>query len=377
MEKSYHFLEVWGYRMNRNELCDKHIKLGAKMINFNGWYMPVLYSGIIDEHSTVRSRSGLFDISHMGRIEISGGGAYDFLQYMVTFDISRLALGEAHYSLLCYSDGTIIDDVFIYRFEKHYWVVVNAANLNKDLHWLLLHAKSFDVKIRNISHESYMLALQGPNAEKILQKLFDFDLSRLRHHHFREGKALDIPATVARTGYTGEDGFELFIAIIDAEKTWDLLIEAGDEYGIKPIGLGARDTLRFEAGYPLYGNELNQRTNPFEARLGWVVNLEKRNFIGKDSLIKIRLEGIHRKLVGFEVYGGSIARHGFQIWVKDGYYGQVTSGSFAPTLKKSLGLGFVPREYAILGTELGIQIRNKVVGAVIVKLPFYDSKRKG
>lgn len=346
------------------------------MTNFAGWHMPLHYSSIIEEHNTVRTAAGLFDIDHMGQIEISGPDAYDFLQYVMTFDISRIAVGEAHYSLLCYDDGTIVDDTFVYRLPDRYLVVVNAANNDKGTRWLLYHARGYDVRIRNVSDSLYMLSLQGPGAEETLQQLTDTDLQRLEYHYCTEDKVASVPAVIARTGYTGEDGFELFFSVDEVADVWDTLIEAGTNYGIKPIGLGARDTLRFEARMPLYGHELGPDINPYEARIGWVVNLDKVAFVGKEALLKIRMEGIKRRLIGFEVNDGRIARPGFQICMNDHQIGFVTSGTHSPTFRRSIGLGYVPREYAIIGTELEIPIGKKRVNAKIVETPFYEPKRK-
>lgn len=363
--------------MKKTALHDKHVALGARMINFAGWHMPAYYSSIIEEHNTVRAAVGLFDIDHMGQIEISGPDAYNFLQYMMTFDISRIAVGEAHYSLLCYDDGTVVDDTFVYRLPGRYLVVVNATNNDKDTRWLLYHARGYDVRIRNLSDSLYMLSLQGPRAEDVLQQLTDTDLRRLEYHYCTEDKVAGTPAVMGRTGYTGEDGFELFFSVDKAADVWDALMEAGANYGIKPIGLGARDTLRFEARMPLYGHELGPDINPYEARLGWVVNLDKVAFVGKEALLKIRMEGIRRRLIGFEINEGGVARHGFQIHLNGHQAGFVTSGTYSPTFRKRLGLGYVSRECAIMGTELEIPIRNKVAKATIVETPFYEPKKKG
>ncbi|MBC8493092.1 MAG: glycine cleavage system aminomethyltransferase GcvT [Chloroflexi bacterium] len=361
--------------MKKTALYDKHIALGAKMISFAGWYMPVHYSSIFDEHNTVRTAVGLFDIDHMGQIEISGPDAHDFLQYVMTFDISRIAVGEAHYSLLCYDDGTVVDDTFVYHLPDRYLVVVNAANNDKDTRWLLYHARGYDVRIRNSSDALYMLALQGPRAEEVLQQLTDTNLQQLEYHYCTEDRVASTSAVIARTGYTGEDGFELFFSVDKAISIWNALMETGASYGIRPIGLGARDTLRFEARLPLYGHELGPDINPYEARLGWVVNLHKVAFVGKEALLKIRLEGIKRRLIGFEINEGGMARHGFKIHINGNQAGFVTSGAYSPILRKRLGLGYVPREHAVLGTELEIPIRSKMAKATIVETPFYEPKK--
>jgi aminomethyltransferase len=362
--------------VKKTALYETYVALGATMIDFVGWRMPLYYSSIIEEHNTVRASVGLFGVEHMGQIEIRGRDDYAFLQHVMSFDISRIALNEAHYSLLCYDDGTTVDDVFVYRLPKHYLVVGNAANTDKDMRWLLYHARDYDVVVRNISNDLCLLSLQGPKAEEVLQRLTDVELGRLEYHCCIEDQVIGLPAVISRTGYTGEDGFELFFSVDQASKIWHALMDAGAGYGIRPIGLGARDTLRFEAGMPLYGHEIDSTKNPYEARLGWAVNLEKVFFIGKESLLKIRMEGIKRRLVGFEIKKGGIPRHGFQVFINGHEAGYVTSGMYAPTLRMKLGLGYVPREHAVLGKELEIEIRGRMTSAKIVETPFYEPKRK-
>lgn len=362
--------------MRTTALYHKHKALGARMIDFAGWRMPGWYESIIKEHLAVRESVGLFDIAHMGRIEVSGPNAYDFLQYVMTFDVSRIAIGEAHYSLMCYADGTVVDDLFIYRFPDHYLLVVNAANREKDMRWLLYHCRKYDVRIRDVSESLYMLSLQGPQAEAVLQQITDVDLNKLEYRCHTEAKIAGVSSIVARTGYTGEDGFELFFPIEYAEVLWDKLLEVGNSYRIKPVGLGARDTLRLEVRFALYGHELSPEINPYEARLGWVVNLDKPEFVGKEALLKIRLEGIRRRLIGFEVEGKRIARQGFPIYLDKSLIGFVTSGMYSPTLKKSLGLGYVTREFATIGTLLSISIGNHLIKATVVRTPFYEPKKK-
>lgn len=346
------------------------------MINFGEWLLPSRYSSIIKEHNTVRNAVGLFDLDHMGQIEIRGSEALGYLQNLMTFDISRILPGQARYSLSCYPDGTIVDDMFIYHLPEHYLIVVNASNIDKDVKWLLYWSRHYRVTIRNLSDSLCMLALQGPNSEKVLQQVVDIDLSEIHYHHCTEVEFAGACALISRTGYTGEDGFELFLPIEIAAMTWDSLLEAGKNYGIAPVGLGARDTLRFEARLPLYGYEIDSNINPYEAGLGWAVSLYKRNFIGKENLLKIRLEGIDRKLIGFEVLGKRIARHGNPLLLGSKSIGYVTSGTYSPTFGKSLGLGYVLRGYATLGRELEVSISGRTVEAIIVKTPFYEPRRK-
>lgn len=363
--------------MKKSALHNAHLALNARMTNFAGWRMPIFYSSIIEEHKTVRASVGLFDIDHMGKIEVSGSDCFAFLQHVMSLDLSKITEGDARYSLLCYHDGTIVDDTFIYQLPGRYVIIVNATNNEKVMRWFLYHAQNYNVCIRNLSDSLCMLSLQGPKAEEVLQKTTDVSLHQFEYHSCMESKVAGETAIISRSGYTGEDGFELLIPVAKATDLWNILIESGFEYEIRPIGLGARDTLRFEAKMPLYGHEIGPHTNPFEARLGWAVHLEKNNFLGKQSLLKVRLEGIEKRLIGFEIGEGGIARQGSQIYSNDSILGFVTSGMYSPTLRKKLGLGYVPREYAILGTEIEILVRGKMVKATIVKIPFYEPRKRG
>jgi len=362
--------------LKKTVLNAKHGALGAKLIEFSGWEMPVQYSGILEEHNAVREAVGLFDIDHMGQIIVSGPDAANFLQFVMTCNVLSLPLAKARYSLLCYADGTIIDDTLVYRLPDRYMVVVNAGNTDKAFSWFQYHVGNFDVKIDNQTDSLCMLSLQGPRSQEVLQPLTETDLSQIAYYACAEGKVIDVPTIIARTGYTGEDGFELFFTPEKAALVWEKLMQAGASCGIKPIGLGARDTLRFEAGMPLYGHEISAEINPYEARLGWAVSLDKA-FIGKDALLKAKLEGTTRRLVGFEIVeAGGVPRQGFEIQIDGKPVGFVASGVYSPTFKKMLGSGYVPTENATPGTELAIMIRNKPVKAVIRETPFYKPKRK-
>jgi aminomethyltransferase len=357
--------------------------MGARVVEFGGWEMPVQYSGIVEEHNAVRSAAGLFDISHMGEIEVKGRDAHAFLQHIATQDVAMIGEGQSNYSLLCRPDGGIVDDIFIYHLPDGYMVVVNASNIEKDFAWMLDHMHGFNVELTNISDRASMLALQGPRAESILAKATDpsaqgADVDGLPFHGITTGMLLgDIPALIARTGYTGEDGFELFIDDDNAVQLWDRLLELGRPEGLKPCGLGARDSLRFEACLPLYGHEIADDINPYQAKLGWVVKHDKGDFVGRNTLQQIKQEGVRRKLAGFEVIGRGIARGGYEIRSTGGErIGEVTTGMPSPTLGKNLGLGYVPTELAAEGSEFDVIVRDRPVRAKVVKTPFYKPRYK-
>ncbi|WP_026369890.1 glycine cleavage system aminomethyltransferase GcvT [Kallotenue papyrolyticum] len=364
--------------MKRTPLYERHRELGAKTVAFGGWEMPVQYSGIIDEHHATRTAAGLFDISHMGRIRVQGPDALPFLQQLTTQDVATIAPGMANYALLCYPHGGIVDDIFIYHLPDHYLVVVNAANRDKDWQWFQQHRAGFAVELEDVSDQTAMLALQGPRAEAILAPVADVDVGALPFHGVVEGHLFEqTPALIARTGYTGEDGFELFFPAADARRVWDGLLEAGRDHGLKPVGLGARDSLRFEARLALYGHEIDETINPYEAGLGWVVKLDKGPFIGRDALARIKAEGPQRKLVGLELIERGIARQGYPVTTLEGEpIGVVTSGMPAPTLGKNLALALVRADQATLGAQLQVQVRGKPVRAQIVKTPFYRPRYK-
>ncbi len=366
--------------LKRTPLYDTHLALGARMVEFGGWEMPVQYSGILEEHHAVRNAAGLFDIDHMGQFEVTGARALDFLQSLLSSDLSTLEPNEAKYALMCFADGTVVDDTFVYRLagttksaRPRYMVVVNASNREKDFKWMDAHRTVFKVALRDISDELYMLAFQGPKAEEVLQRIESFDLSKIAYHHARVFRIDGKPGIIARTGYTGEDGFELFVPVQFGKHVWDAILEAGKDAGVKPIGLGARDSLRFEAKMPLYGHEIDANTTPLEAALGWACDLNKE-FIGRDVLLKQKLEGVSRKLVGFEMIDRGIARKDYPI-CKDGHpVGTVTTGMFSPTLQKNLGLGFVPPELSAIGTEFDVEVRGKPLKARVIKTPFYTNR---
>lgn len=367
-----------GSAMKRTPLNERHKELGAKMVEFGGWEMPVQYTGIIDEHTATRTAAGLFDISHMGQINVGGPDALPFLQSIATQDVATIHEGLANYSLMCYPDGGIVDDIFIYHLPDRYLVVVNASNADKDFAWMREHVGDFAVEIENISDQTTMLALQGPRAEAILARVADVDAAAIPFHGVTAGTLLGhVPAIIARTGYTGEDGFELFFANEYAGSVWNGLLEEGHDDGLKPIGLGARDSLRFEPKLALYGHEISEAVNPYEAGLGWVVKLDKGPFLGREALQRVKAEGPRRKLVGLEMIGRGIARGGYRVATPDGDdVGEVTSGMPAPTLGKNLALALVRADVARAGTELDVVIRGKPVRARVVKTPFYQSRYK-
>ncbi len=369
--------------LKRTPLYETHRALGGRMVEFGGWEMPVQYSGILDEHNTVRHAAGLFDIDHMGQFEVTGADALEFLQHAFSSDLSTLEFDQAKYAILCYADGTVVDDTFVYKFpgankrsRPWYMVVVNASNRDKDFKWLDAHRGSLKVELRDISDELYMLAFQGPKTEQVLQKLEPFDLSEIKYHYAREFGVGEERGFVARTGYTGEDGFELFVPAAHGQHVWDSVLEAGRAEGVKPIGLGARDSLRFEAKMPLYGHEIDAHTTPIEAALGWACDLSKE-FIGRDALLKEKLEGPTKKLVGFEMIDRGIARKDYAICRDGKPIGVVTTGMFSPTLQKNLGLGFVAPEFAALGTEFDVMVRDRPLKARVVKTPFYANRARG
>lgn len=363
--------------MKRTPLYAKHVALGGRIIDFGGWELPVQYQGIIKEHEQTRNAAGLFDVSHMGEITVKGPGAQRFIQRIVTNDITSAQDFQAVYSPMCYENGGVVDDLLIYRRgEEDYLLVVNAANINKDYEWLCAHAVG-DVAINNVSDEYAQLAIQGPHAARILQKLCDKPLEDIKFYRFRSDVCVaGVASIVSRTGYTGEDGFELYLPAEEAAGVWDVLLEAGRDDGLIPAGLGARDTLRFEVALPLYGHELSDSISPLEAGLGMFVKLDKEEFIGKEALAAQKAEGLKRRVVGFEMVERGIPRAQLEVQ-KDGVrIGFVTSGGFAPSVGKNLGLALVDIVCAAEGTELDIIIRDKPVKAQVIKKPFYSKKYK-
>ena len=357
----------------RTALYDRHIAAGAKMVSFAGWELPIQYrTGPKEEHLIVRRAAGLFDIDHMGQITISGPDALPFLQRMLTSNIAAIAPQRAGYALMCYADGGVVDDTFVYNIADRYMVVVNASNVRKDERWLRWHSTPFDVTIENISETTYMLALQGPSAATILDAVdADGTTASLEHHGCQQIELFGASVIIGRTGYTGEDGFELYIPTQQAVDAWDALMEAGSPLGLAPIGLAARDSLRLEPCMPLYGQEIGPDRTPIQAGLGWAVSFTKGGFLGRDALAKERLEGAKRRLVAIEMIDRGVPRHGYPIVDGNETIGEVTSGIYSPTLDAFIAMAYVPRALAAIGTELSVSIRGKSRQAVVVKKPFY------
>lgn len=355
----------------RTPLFAVHKALGARLIPFGGWEMPVEYSGIAKEHEAVRTAAGLFDVSHMGEFEIRGPEALDLIQHLTTNDAAKLKDGQAQYSALAYPHAGVVDDILVYRHDaEQFMMVVNAANIGKDFDWINSHNR-LDASVENLSDEMALLALQGPKAAAILQPLTGVRLETLGHYHFTRGKVLNVDAIVSRTGYTGEDGFELYLSATNCEPVWKGILEAGTPHGLLPAGLGARNTLRLEARMLLYGNDIDGTTSLLEAGLGWIVKFEKGEFIGHEALLKQKKEGIKRRLVGFEMLGRDIARDHYPVFIHNREVGHVTSGSPSITLKKNIGLAYLPVEHASIGTTFHVGVRNKLSEARIVRTPFY------
>jgi aminomethyltransferase len=354
-----------------------HRESGAKMVGFGGWDMPVEYQGVIAEHMAVRTAAGLFDVSHMGEFEVEGPGALRFLQRVTSNNVARLALGQAQYSALPMPNGAPVDDIIVSRCSAdRFLIVVNAANTAKDLAWLRAQGPQ-DCTVQDRSDELALLALQGQRAQEILQDLTPFPLGSIGFYHFADGEVDGHPATISRTGYTGEDGFEIFVAPARAEALWRRLMAVGASRGLVPAGLGARDTLRLEARMCLYGQDIDETTSLVEAGLGWIVSLDeaKGDFLGRGPLEAQKKDGPSRKLVGFEVTGRGIARHGHPVFLAGEPAGAVTSGSFAPFLQKSIGLCYLPSASSSVGTEIEIDVRGRRVGARVVGTPFYKRPR--
>jgi aminomethyltransferase len=360
--------------MKNTPFTEKHKALGAKMAEFAGYNMPISYTGINDEHATVRTNAGIFDVSHMGEFILKGENALDLIQRVTTNDASKLTAGKAQYSCLTNEDGGIVDDLIIYCIEegKVYMIVVNASNIEKDWNWIS-RFNSKNVEMHNISEKTCLLAIQGPNATKILQPLTDTDIMNLKYYSFVRGTFAGVNnVVVSATGYTGSGGVEIYFEDKEdnAEKIWNAIFEVGKPQGLKPIGLGARDTLRLEMGYCLYGNDIDDTTTPLEGGLGWITKFSK-DFTAKEILEKQKAEGIKRKLVGFEMVDKGIPRHGYEIVEENGNkIGEVTSGTQAPSLGKPVGLGYVSKEYSSIDSKIYIKVRDKKLEAKVVKVPF-------
>jgi aminomethyltransferase len=366
--------------LKRTPLFETHVGTGARMVEFGGWEMPVQYSGIIDEHHAVRNSAGLFDISHMGRFMVRGPDALAFLQHVATCDVATITLGQSNYGLLCRPDGGVVDDIFIYRLDDEFLVVVNASNREKDWDWLAQYTGAFDVEVEDRSERWAMLALQGPAAEALLATAEDStteDLSSLPFHGVALTTVFGATTLIARTGYTGEDGFELFFETAKAPMIWQRLLELGPPGSVRPCGLGARDSLRFEPCLALYGHEISDTINPYEARLGWVVKLDKGEFVGRAALAQIKAAGPARKLTGFELVGKGVARGDYPVHTPAGEpAGYVTTGMPSPTLGRPLGMALVPTALSVEGSEFDVIIREKPVRARAIKMPFYKPRYK-
>jgi aminomethyltransferase len=360
--------------LRRTPLYAEHVKLSAKIIPFAGFEMPVQYAtGISSEHRWVREHAGLFDVSHMGEFKVAGDGALEFVNHVVANDVSRLETCRAQYTVMCQEDGGIIDDLLVYRFPDRVQLVVNAANIEKDFKWIqrcLAEWGGVGIELVDESDAIGLLALQGPESEAILEPLTDLDVSAIKYYRFAEGRVAGVACVVSRTGYTGEDGFELYSAAEAAARLWQGLMEAGGER-IKPIGLGARDTLRLEIGLALYGNDIDEETTPLEAGLGWTVKLDKGDFIGRAALVKQKEEGVGRKLCGFVLKQRGFPRPGYEIRCQGKPAGVVRSGTVGPSVGQGIGTGYLPTEWASPGTEIEIVIRDRAVPAEVVRTPFY------
>jgi len=358
--------------LKKTPLYEAHVKHQGKLVPFAGFEMPVQYpTGINAEHRAVRKEAGLFDVCHMGEFVISGPEALDLVQKITVNDASKLAEWQIQYSAMCLEDGGIIDDLLVYRAPDHYMLVVNASNKEKDLAWVRKQAQGFDVEVQDRSDETALLAIQGPKSAGILQSLTDTSLEEIGYYRFALGTVAGIDGIISRTGYTGEDGFELYIPAAQGMKLWNALMEAGQDKGLIPTGLGCRDSLRLEMGYALYGNDLDEEHTPLESGLGWITKLDKGEFIGRDVLVKQKEEGVGRKLVGFKLTEKGFPRHGYPITSQDQDVGVVTSGVVSPSLGEGVGMGYVPVELSKTGTEIGIRIRNRIIPAVVQRPPFY------
>jgi aminomethyltransferase len=354
----------------KTPLYDAHRKLGAKMVEFAGWQMPVQYSSVISEHEAVRTAAGMFDVSHMGEIEIRGQGALEAANRLISNDLARIKEGQAVYAGLLNEQGGFVDDVVAYRFSpERIFICVNASNREEDFAWIKGHAKG--VEVLNRSDEFAQLAVQGPRAVEILRRLTAVDLSKIATYHFTEGKVANADCIISRTGYTGEDGFELYCSPAQAERLWFAILDEGKRDGIQPAGLGARDSLRIEMKYALYGHDIDDAHTPLEAGLGWIVKMEKGEFVGREALQKQKADGVRRKLVGFELVGAGVPREGYSLLKDANPIGQVTSGTMGPSVKKPIGIGYARADLAVEGSSFDVDIRGRAVPAKVVKTPFW------
>ncbi|HET7461443.1 MAG TPA: glycine cleavage system aminomethyltransferase GcvT [Longimicrobium sp.] len=356
----------------RTPLHGEHLRLNAKMVPFAGFEMPVQYpTGITAEHNAVRTACGLFDVSHMGEFMVRGPQALEYVQHITTNDAAKLEVGQAQYSTMVNELGMVIDDLLVYRFADHYMLVVNGANRDKDWAWASRHAGEFDVRVTDESDDIALLALQGPRAQEILETLTDDDVDSIRYYHFAQGTVAGVKAVISRTGYTGEDGFELYVAAGDAATLWRRVLDAGADQGLVACGLGSRDSLRLEMGMALYGNDLDEGHTPLEAGLAWVTKLDKGPFVGREALKAQKEAGVTRRLVGFRLKERGFPRPHYPVSVDGEVVGEVTSGTLSPTLGEGIGMAYVPTAAARPGTEIGIVIRDRAVPAEVVKPPFH------
>ncbi|HEX6973591.1 MAG TPA: glycine cleavage system aminomethyltransferase GcvT [Vicinamibacterales bacterium] len=363
--------------LKKTPLNARHRSHGAKMVEFGGWDMPVEYSGLAEEHMAVRTKAGLFDVSHMGEIEIAGKDALKAVQHITSNDAGKLANNQIQYSALTTPQGTFVDDVLTYKLsDEHFMLVVNASNIIKDFSWITEQIKGIgDAVAVNTSSRYALMALQGPAAREVLQSLTGANLSDVKYYWFTTGEVASVMCTISRTGYTGEDGFEVFVPPSQAERVWDAILQAGKPHGVIPAGLGARDTLRLEAAMRLYGNDMDDTTTVVEADLGWIVGWKKDEFLGHDVLKKQKAEGTSRKLVGFEMLDRAIGRHGYDVYIDGQKAGVVTSGTQTPYVKKAIGMAYLPATHTAPGTEFEIEIRGRRAKAKVVPLPFYKRQK--
>ncbi len=373
-----YILKIGASFMKKTKINKAHHHLGGKMVDFFGWDLPVQYSGLSSEHNSVRKTGGIFDVSHMGEIFVKGNSALDAVQYITSNNIGKLLPGKIVYTALPNERGCFVDDMLVYMISgNEYLLVVNAANLEKDFEWIVNKTKKFNVDVENKSNEYSQIAIQGPKAEELLSQFTNDKISDLKYYHFLNGKIGNIESMISRTGYTGEDGFEIYFKS-DEKTASDLfidLVESGSKFGIVPVGLGARDTLRLEAKMSLYGNDIDDSHTILEADLSWILKLKKGEFIGRDILLKQKQEGIKRKLVGFELIEKGVPRHGYKVFVKGEHYSEVTSGTYSPFLKKPIGLAYLPIENSNIGEKFKVEIRGKLIEAKIVKTPFYKREK--
>lgn len=363
--------------LKRTALYEEHVRLGGRMVDFGGWELPVQYTGVMDEHTACRTACGLFDVSHMGEVHVEGPEAEAFLNYLVSNNVTKIAIGQAQYTLLCNEQGGLVDDLIIYRrATERYLVVVNASNTAKDFAWMQrIHSqKKWNCSLTNESAKYTQIAIQGQKAQEILQAITSTPLAPIKTYWFAEGTVLGgIPAILARTGYTGEDGFEVYVPWEKGPEVWRALIEAGQPKGLKPVGLGARDTLRLEMKYSLYGHELSDETNPLEAGLGWVTKLDKGDFVGRAPIAALKEKGLQKSLVGIRLTERGIPRQGYAVYTADGtaQIGVLTSGTQSPSTKAAIGIAYVALPHAAVGTKLTVDIRGAKVAAEVVPTPFY------